>query len=1299
MGLVPLGLVLFSSYYQAQQSLIKSTKEELSQTSRLSVGFINNWFDYRQMDIQNQLETKDNATLLIKLTEGLKRSKQPISEYVKSNDWANISSKYAGNLVNITRNYDYIKDLFLIDNEGNVLYNLAKKDDFGTNLLNGIYSQTAFAASVRETQKTGEIQFSDLERYAPSENDIVGFITSQILNEAGEKIGVYAIQLRLDRINELLNSQATETTSLVHYLVDKNGLLLSPIGNQFKDEVLKRSVSLDHFQQSEQKKPNEEKLFVEYISPRGSNVFGIQEKIKKFETEWLLITEINKDEALAFLEWQQKFYLISSIVVLLFLTVLAVYLSRRITQPIIELSQISNKVASGDIDQNVEVRTNDEIGQLAMSFNRMLDNRKNYEASLEKSTLEARKAVANLADQKYAIDQHAIVAVTDAKGVITFANQKFCEISGYSLEELIGKNHRILNSGFHDKTFFTNMFRKISNGESWHDEICNRNKAGELYWVDTTIVPFTGDDGKPESYIAIRTDITKSKLNEGKLIEAKVESDRAVVAKSEFLASMSHEIRTPMNGVLGMLGLLLNSTLDTEQKQRVNIAKNSAESLLTLINDILDFSKVEAGKLELEMIDFNLHDMLGSFTEVMAFHAQSKDLELILDITNVEQSMIKGDPGRLRQVLTNLVNNAIKFTEKGEVLIRVSLQEVNKVPSDPDSKFWRLVGTVSDTGIGIPAEETQYLFESFNQLDSSTTRKFGGTGLGLSIVKKLCNLMGGDVTATSLPDKGSCFEFDVEIEKSSISNLVLPEVEMKSLTLLVVDDNETNRGVLRHQLEHWGATVFEANGAKQALEICNDRVRQTDKKFFDLAFLDLHMVEMNGDQLGKKIRTDSRFDNMKLAIMTPIDRQGDASEFADIGFSAFFPKPATTGDLFDALYVVAEASDELKNDQPVVARHYLKSLARTKETDEIEVPVTWTENTRILLVEDNQINQLVAVGILTQMGLETDVVANGFEAIESLRRTTEDYPYSVILMDCEMPEMDGYEATRMIRSGTAGKNNSEIPILAMTANVMTGTREKCMQAGMNDYLAKPVDSDQLFEKIQKWQQDNLKIEKISIGEDVDILKETEAGIKVWDLEDALHRVMNDEELLDMVILACLENFPIQIDEIQQAVNDKDFDLVRRLSHSIKGASGNLAGSALQQLASKMEIAAYEKDDNEILNLMPQMEKACEQLIDCLMRYKMERTDSLPLKELTVSIRERVSLLQQLGKQLEMNDYIDPQELELLGEIKGSPILRSLLEQLVNQINQFKNGDARETLYEIAKLENFDLNVNNTNEPV
>lgn len=545
------------------------------------------------------------------------------------------------------------------------------------------------------------------------------------------------------------------------------------------------------------------------------------------------------------------------------------------------------------------------------------------------------------------------------------------------------------------------------------------------------------------------------------LVSARNEALMAGKAKAEFLTSMSHEIRTPMNGVLGMLSLLSNTSLDDEQRHRLSVAESSAQYLLLLINDILDFSKVDAGKLELESLDFSLHSLLGEFVEAMGYQAQSKKLELMLDATGVEQSLVKGDPGRLRQILTNLVSNAIKFTSRGEIIIHCDLQSFN-------DQQWQFICSITDTGIGIPVDKLPHIFDSFSQVDASTTREYGGTGLGLAIVKKLCELMGGGVTATSKMGKGSSFELNVLLQKSAQSQQLVPQVNMQAFKVLVVDDNASNRSILRSQLEHWGASVEVVEDGLQALSVCEEHAQQTDKAFFDMAFIDMQMPDMDGTELGKALKADERFSSMKLVMMTSMESPVDAKYFAELGFSGYFPKPATTLDLFDALSLVAEAGKGQQQSEPLFTSHNLKTLINNEDDALIVSKPVWPNNTRVLLVEDNQVNQMVATAMLNEIGLQSDVAENGKEALQRLQQSPQDALYTMVLMDCQMPEMDGYDASKEIRAGNAGEHNITIPIIAMTANAMAGDREKCLAAGMNDYLSKPVEPDLLMIKLQQW---------------------------------------------------------------------------------------------------------------------------------------------------------------------------------------------------------------------------------------
>jgi len=668
---------------------------------------------------------------------------------------------------------------------------------------------------------------------------------------------------------------------------------------------------------------------------------------------------------------------------------------------------------------------------------------------------------AELLIQTQAIEEaSSSIIISDAStGAVSYVNKAFTRLTGYLAVEIIGNNCKVLQGEDTDPEDVKAIRRAIKSQVPISQTILNYKKDGTSFHNKLTLNPIFDDEGVMTHIVGLQFDVTERALTERYLKQAKDKAEESARLKSDFLASMSHEIRTPMNGVLGMLSLLTTSQLNDEQLHRVEVAQSSANSLLTLINDILDFSKVEAGKLELEALDFDLTHMLGEFVESFALQIQDKGLELVLDTSQVQQSQVKGDPGRIRQVLTNLVGNAIKFTLQGEIVIKVSTE-----PSS--TNLLTLNCIIEDTGIGIPPEKVASLFDSFSQVDASTTRKYGGTGLGLAIVKKLCQLMSGDIEVASEEGRGSSFSFSLQLEEGQFKTENLPSVDTSKLDILIVDDNTTNREVLRAQLEGWGATVYEANDGADALEVCRKRIESTERKFFDIAFLDMQMPELDGAMLGEQLLANPDYSGMKLVMMTSIDSQYDAQYFADIGFDAYFPKPVTASDLYGAISVVIDAGETLQHADPLVTHNYLKTLAPSQKEDQ---PLsTLSKDARILLVEDNKINQLVALGVLGQKDLVADVAGNGIEALQRLNDTKKDDSYALILMDCQMPEMDGYKATQAIRQGEAGEHNIDIPIIAMTANAMTGDREKCLAIGMNDYLSKPINAAKLFSMLEKW---------------------------------------------------------------------------------------------------------------------------------------------------------------------------------------------------------------------------------------
>jgi PAS domain S-box-containing protein len=786
--------------------------------------------------------------------------------------------------------------------------------------------------------------------------------------------------------------------------------------------------------------------------------------------------------------------------------------------------------------------------------------------AVQHSLTTSEQALKQLAEQKYALDQHAIVAITDIRGTITYVNNKFCAISKYSREELIGQNHRLLNSGLHSKEFFQQMYRTIANGEVWHGEIQNRAKDGSIYWVDTTIVPFFRDDGKPRQYLAIRADITERKraeqelraqadlldlshdcimvrdlegkirfwnrgseelyeytgeravgaishtllqtifpqprrqiearfLQKGRwegelthttktgrrivvasrwvlqldsngkpmqvletnnditgrkqaeeaLRRAKLEAEEANSAKSNFLANMSHEIRTPMNAIMGMTYLALRVDPPPEQRKYLSKISSAADSLLTIINDILDISKLEAGKMELENIPFSLEQVLSSLNDIVIHAAKKKDLAIEFSPAPEVLPSLMGDRLRLQQILINLVNNAVKFTQTGKVALKISVE-------DATDKKAHLSFTVSDTGVGMSAEQVSKLFQPFNQADASHTRRFGGTGLGLAICKQLCDLMGGTLSVESELGKGTTFVLRMEFGIATKPARVLSRtgtVNGKSYSVLIADDDPGDREALFAMLDANGFNARTASSAEEALAALSLAADSVDP--IDLVLMDWRMPGINGIEAARQIKTHAGWPRIPAVVMVAaLDRGEVMRDASDPGLDGFLVKPVKESLLIDTIADIFDREVAVRADRSVLDGQH-GSIDGS----------TGLAGRRVLLVEDIELNRDLVGELLADLGISVTMAVDGREGVDRARAET----FDLILMDIQMPVMDGLTATRLIRGDRRFLN---LPIIAMTAQAMAGDDKKSLDAGMNDHLTKPINPDRLRKTLIKW---------------------------------------------------------------------------------------------------------------------------------------------------------------------------------------------------------------------------------------
>lgn len=783
----------------------------------------------------------------------------------------------------------------------------------------------------------------------------------------------------------------------------------------------------------------------------------------------------------------------------------------------------------------------------------------------------------------------AIVVLDDLDTIIS-CNPAFEQLYGYTSAEITGKHLDTLIAT-PETIEEARAYSKNAMTGPIHGTGKRCRKDGKMVTVEIFGSPVVIENHKVGT-LAIYHDITE-------LDRARKDAEQANLAKSEFLANMSHEIRTPLNGVIGMLELTLNTSLTDEQRDYLKISWQSAKTLLALINDILDFSKIEAHQLKLENIDFDVRETVEDLAQIMAIQAQEKGLELICLLHPNLESALKGDPGRLRQVLVNLIGNAIKFTHQGEIIIRVELV-------DETATHATILFSVQDTGIGIPQEQLATIFARFVQADGSTTRKYGGTGLGLIISKELVKAMHGEIGVNSELGNGSTFWFTVGLEKQTEMPVdkerhlpMIPSHLLKDLHLLVVDDNVTNCKEIAKMAASFSCRADIALSGQHGLTILRSAWRAGDP--FRILLLDLQMPVMNGEQTIHQIRNDPDICDIQIIMLISMSQRSDLTRLCAAGCSAYLVKPVQQHLLYKAL---------LSTITPTLNRQLHQSMQILSSEHK------WQE-LRILLVEDNPINQKLVIILLQKAGVYVDAVENGRRAVEKVQNER----YDIVLMDVQMPDMDGLEATRRIRLWETGQGR-RIPIIAMTAHALSGDQEICLAAGMDDYISKPMESEDLFNAIERWTRTTAPLQKEkpvidnqdysdfleNSADELDLVFEGElfqqpADEKPVPLNDelpinlttALPRFFNSRELFFEMCQELIDQIPDRVREINTALQTHDAKNLLRAAHNLKGVSANFSADAVSRVAAQIEASGNSEDTTHIASLVKLLEVEVERL--------------------------------------------------------------------------------------------------------
>ena len=924
---------------------------------------------------------------------------------------------------------------------------------------------------------------------------------------------------------------------------------------------------------------------------------------------WIIVVEHRAGEALASVIALRRRILMLSLAVTVLALVLSVAVSTSISRRITGLRNATVHIGKGNLEVHLDEGPADEIGDLARSFNNMASNLKTVTASRDALNREisdrtkAEQAVRKSEDKYKTLLENLRQKIfyKDTDSVYVSCNDNYARGLGIKPEQIAGKTDYDFFPEELAEKYRADDKRVMASGNTEEIEEKYREDGQELI-VHTVKTPVRNEDGNVVGILGIFWDITDRKRAEEAVVEAREKAEKATreladsnlqlkqammranqmaqqaevatMAKSEFLANMSHEIRTPMNGIIGMTDLLQDTELSAEQREYLDMMRTSAKALLTLLDDILDFSKIEAGKLEMESVAFPLRDSLGDAVRSFALTAHKKGLELAYHVQPDVPDALVGDPGRLRQVITNLVGNAVKFTEEGEVVLRVELD--SETPDDVCLHF-----AVTDTGIGIPKGKRRAIFEVFSQADGSTTRKFGGTGLGLAISSQLVGMMGGHIWVESpvtsrtvdVGGPGSTFQFTARLGRDRTQQPGAVDLsEFEGLRVLVVDDNATNRRIFEEMLKNWCMNPTAACDGPEALAAMR-KTRDAGTPF-RLVLLDVNMPGMDGFTFAETLRERPEFADVVIIMLTSATRRSEVSRCHELGIAAYRTKPIKESDLLDAILIAFG-----KRAAPDEAAEATMGETSPKRSARL----------RILLAEDNVVNQKLVEGLLGKEGHSVVVVEDGHKAVEAVKKDS----FDVVLMDVQMPVLDGLEATGQIREHER-RTGSHVPIIAMTAHSMKGDTERCLAAGMDGYVAKPIRREALVEHVAKLvPSGNASAEKTGRA------KSLEEPI---DGEALLQRMGGDRELLEQLVELLRSDSPKLLSEIRAAIERGDAEAARHAAHTLKGSVGNFSATTAVAAARELENIAKHGDLSKAVEVADRLEEEIQQLQSMLVAF-------------------------------------------------------------------------------------------------